>query len=91
MLNDTFAKILPALEGLLIRTGVGVKDIGTAKVWTEKLRHFRPSHEFLNGKEIEKFGFLWDLRVAGIFVDAMKEIVLFIIMRSKDDIVDDSL
>ena len=91
MLNDTFAKILPALEGLLIRTGVGVKDIGTAKVWTKKLRHFRPSHEFLNGEEFEKLGFLRNLCVAGIFVYAVKEIVLFVIVGGEDDIVDNSL
>jgi hypothetical protein len=45
----------------------------------------------VNGEELQKLGIKRYLSIAGILVDSVKEIGLFIVVRSEDNVVDDSL
>ena len=50
-----------------------------------------PAHELGDGEEFEEGGFLGDESVTGFGVDAVEEVVLFVVMGCEDDVVDDSL
>ena len=93
VLNDTLAEILPSLVGLLIcgLTRSNIEDIGAAEMRTKELRNFWPSHEFVDGEELEELGIKWYLGISGIFVNAVEEVGLFVVVGGEDDIVDDSL
>ncbi len=58
---------------------------------TKKLCDFWPSHEFVYREELEELRVKWDLLEAGIFVNAVKEVGLFIVIRSENNIVYSSL
>ena len=60
-------------------------------MWTEDLGDFRPTHEFVNGKQLKKLGFEGNLRVPRIAVDSVEEVGLFIIVGGEDHVVDGSL
>lgn len=45
----------------------------------------------MNSKESQKLCFSWNFGVACIFVDSVEKIVLFVVIGSKDDKVDDAL
>jgi hypothetical protein len=45
----------------------------------------------VNGEELEELGVEGDLVVSGIFVDAVEEVGLLVVVGGEDDIVDDSL
>jgi hypothetical protein len=93
MLDDTLAEILPSLVSLLIcrLTRSNIEDICAAEMRTKELRNFWPSHEFVNGEELEELGIEWYLGISGISVNAMEEVGLFVVVGGEDDIVDDSL
>jgi hypothetical protein len=93
MLDDTLAEILPSLVSLLIcrLTRSNIKNICAAEMRTKELRNFWPSHEFVNGEELEELGIEWYLGISGISVNAMEEVGLFVVVGGEDDIVDDSL
>jgi hypothetical protein len=55
------------------------------------LRNFWPSHEFVNGEELEELGIKWYLGISGISVNAVEEVGLFVVVGGENDIVDDSL
>ena len=45
----------------------------------------------MDGEELEELCIEGNLGVSGIFVDAVEEVGLFVVVGGKDDIVDDSL
>ena len=45
----------------------------------------------MDGKELEQLRIEGNLGVAGVFVDAVQEIRLLVVIGSEDDVVDDSL
>jgi hypothetical protein len=93
VLDDALAEILPSLVSFLIcrLTRSNIEDICAAEMRTEELRDFWPSHEFVNGEELEKLGIEWYLGISGISVNAVEEVGLFVVVGCEDDIVDDSL
>ena len=93
MLDNTLAKILPSLICLLVcRLALrDIEHISAAEVGTEQLGNFWPSHEFVNGEEFEKLCIERDLVDSGVFLYAVEEVGLFIVVGGEDDIVDDSL
>ena len=93
MLNDSLAKILPSFVGLRVGrlSGSSIKDIGAAEVRAEELRNFWPSHKFMDGEEFEELGVKGNLLNTGVFVDAVEEVGLFVIIGGEDNVVDDSL
>lgn len=50
-----------------------------------------PAHEFRDGEGFEELLLVGDEGVAGVGVDAVEEVGLFIVMRGEKDIVYDSL
>jgi hypothetical protein len=93
VLNDTLPEILPSLIGLLI-CGLprsNIEDISAAEMGTEELCDLGPSHEFVNGEELEELGVEWYLGISGISVNTVEEVGLFVVVGSEDDIVYDSL
>ncbi len=60
-------------------------------MFSEILRYDRPPHYLVDGKEFEKLGFEGYLGVAGVFLNAVEEIGLFIIEGGEDGVEDDSL
>ena len=95
--DDAFAEVLPALVGFGVG-GVGggggggrVEDVGGAEVGAEFLGDDGPAHEFGDGEEFEELGFRGDEAVAGVGVDAVQEVGLFVVVGGEDDVVDDSL
>ena len=93
VLNNTLTKILPSLVGLWVGglSGSGIEDVGAAEVRTKELGYFGPSHEFVNGEQFEELGLERNLLDAGVFVDSVEEVGLFVVVRGEDNIVDDSL
>ena len=93
VLNDTLAEVLPSLICLLVRRLAlcGVEHICAAEVWAEKLCNFWPSHEFVDSEQFEELGVERDLIDSGVFLYAVEEVRLFVVVGGEDDIVDDSL
>ena len=93
VLNDTLAQVLPALVCLCVGRlpWSRIEDVGAAEVRAEELSYLGPSHEFVDGKQLEQLRIEGDLGVAGVFVDAVQEIRLLVVIRREDNIVDDSL
>lgn len=93
VLDNALAQVLPPLVGLFIcrLSGLSVKDVGAAQMRAESLGDFGPSHQLVNCKEPEKLSILRNLRVSGVSVYALKEVVLFVVVGSKDYKVDDAL
>jgi hypothetical protein len=96
MLNDSLSQILPSLKRLRVAVRCGGslgrgKDIGGAEVRAEVLRDFGPAHELVHGEELEKLGVKGDLCVAAVFMDAVEEVGLFVVVRGEDDVVDYAL
>jgi hypothetical protein len=91
--DDTLTEILPSLVCLLIcgLTRSNIEDIRAAEMRTKELRDFWPSHEFVNGEELEELGIEWYLGISGISVYAVEEVGLFVVVGCEDHIVDDSL
>ena len=58
---------------------------------TEFLGDDGPPHEFGDGEEFEELGFWRDEGVAGVGVDAVEEVGLFVVVGGEDHIVDYSL
>jgi hypothetical protein len=75
------------LGGLL---GLGVEDVGVAQVRAELLGDHGPAHQLGDGKELHQTGFLGDLRQSRVLLDAVQEIRLLIIVRGKNNIVDNA-
>ena len=93
VLDNSLAKILPSLERLLVTRLVrfGVKDVCAAQVRPKFLCYHGPTHDFMNGEELEKLGFEGYLGIARISLNPMKEVGLFVVVWGKDDVEDDSL
>ena len=93
VLNDTLAQVCPALVRLGIRglIGVGVEDVGAAQVGSKDFGHFGPTHKFVDCEETEQPGIEGNLRVACVFIDAMQEVRLFIVVGGEDYVVYNSL
>ncbi len=89
--DDSLAEVFPTLMGFLVWSGRGREDIGGEKVGAEDFGDFRPAHDLVDGKKFEELGFKGDLGIAGIFVDAVEKVRLFVVVGSEDDEVDDSL
>jgi hypothetical protein len=91
--NDTLAQILPSL----VRLRVGrlardrIKDIGCAEMGTKQPSDFWPSHELMNGEELEELCVERDLLESGVFVDSVEEIGLFVVIWGEDNVVDSPL
>ncbi|KAG4435639.1 hypothetical protein IFR05_008886 [Cadophora sp. M221] len=45
-----------------------VEDVGSAEVGAAELGNFRPTHEFVDGEELEELRFEGHMRVAGISI-----------------------
>lgn len=45
----------------------------------------------MDGEELEKLGVQGDLRIPGVAVDSVKEVVLFVVVGCQDDEVDYAL
>jgi hypothetical protein len=91
--DDSFAEVFPTLKGMTVARLVrfGVEDVGTAEVWAEGFCDVGPSHEFGNCELFQELSFHGHERVAAVFLNAVEEIGLFIVVWSEDDIVDDAL
>ena len=50
-----------------------------------------PAHEFGDGEEFEELGFGWDEGVAGVGLDAVEEVGLFVVVGREDNVEDYSL
>lgn len=70
---------------------LGIKNIGTAKMRSEYLSDFRPSHQLVYCEKLEELGIGRYLGVAGVFVDTVKKVGLFVVVGCENDIVDDPL
>jgi hypothetical protein len=71
--------------------GPCIEDVGAAEVGTEYSGDFWPSHELVDGEESQELCIERDLRVTRVFVDAVEEVGLFVIVWCEYDIVDDPL
>jgi hypothetical protein len=93
VLYDTFAEVGPTLVGFGVAglVGLDIEDIGTTKVGSKYSGDLGPAHEFVDSKEVEQFGIGRDLGVAWVFVDAVEEVGLLIVIRGEDYVVDYSL
>ena len=91
VLDDALPEILPSLMCLLIGTLGAIEYISAGKVGTEHLGDFGPSHEFVDGEEFEELGFQGHLSVAGVSLDAVQEVGLFVVVGGEDDEIDDAL
>lgn len=91
--DNALAQVLPSLVGLFIcrLPGLSVEDVGAAQMRAEFLGDFRPPHQLVNCEEPEKLGIRGNLRVSGVAVYALKEVVLFVVVGSKNYKVNDAL
>ena len=92
MLDDALAEVLPPRVRFRV-AGVrgGGEDVGGAEVRAEALGDDRPAHEFGDGEEFQQLGFVGNLGVAGVGVDAVQEVGLLVVVRGEEDVVDDAL
>ena len=72
-------------------SGRSGEDISRAKVSAKSLGNDGPSHELRNGECFEELLLIRDERVAGVGVDAVEEIGLFVVVGGEEDVVDYSL
>ena len=92
VLDDALAEILPAgLSFGVVLVGFGGEDIGGAEVRAETLGDDGPAHELGNGEGFDEVFFFGDEGVAGVVVDAVEEVGLFVVVGSKEDVEDYSL
>lgn len=76
---------------MIRRCGRSGEDVGRAKVSAKSLGNDGPSHEFRNGECLEELLLARDEGVAGVGVDAVEEIGLFVVVRGEEDVVDYTL
>ena len=92
MFNNAFSQILPAGEGFGV---VGVRGCGEnvcrAEMRAEALGNDGPAHEFGDCEGFEEFFFFGDEGVAGVGVDAVEEVRLFVVVWCEEDVEDYSL
>ena len=93
VLDDTLAEVQPAgvRFGFFALFRRGGKDVGGAEVGAKFLGDDGPTHEFGYGEEFEELLFEGDEGVAGVRVDAVEEVGLFVVVGGEDDVVDYSL
>lgn len=93
VLDDSLAEIQPALVRLLIvrLTGLGVEDISFTQVRAKGLCDLWPAHELVNCEKLEKLCLLGDLADSGVLLDSVQQIVLLVVVRGKNDEVDNAL
>ena len=92
MLDNALAEVLPALVGFGVGFGGGgVEDVGGAEVGPKFLGDDGPAHQFRDGEEFDELGFGWNEAVAGVGVDAVEEVGLFVVVSGEDDVIDNSL
>ena len=95
VLNDPLAEILPAGVGFwvfLVRgCRRGGEDVGVEQVGAEELGNDGPAHEFGDREGFEQLLLAGDEGVASVGVDAMEEIGLFVVVRSEENVIYDSL
>ena len=69
----------------------GRENIGGIEVRAELFGDDGPPHEFGNSEEFEELSFGGDESVAGIGMDAVEEVGLFVVVRRENDVVNHSL
>lgn len=81
MLNDALPQILPSCMrfGIFGVFGCG-EDVVGAEVRAVCIGDYGPAHKFGYGEEFEEASFFGDEVVAGVEVDAVKEIRLFVVV-----------
>ena len=67
------------------------EDVSRTKMGAKTLGNNGPAHQFRDGEGFQKLLLIRDEGVAGIEVDAVEEIGLFIVVGSEEDVVDHSL
>ena len=75
----------------VVRVLGGGEDICGAEVRAEALGDDGPAHELGDGEGFEEFFLFGDLGVAGVGVDAVEEVGLFVVVGGEEDVEDDSL
>lgn len=92
VLDDPFAEIEVTSVGFGIfgRGGVG-ENVGSAEMRAEFFGDDGPAHEFGDGEEFKELGFGGDEGVAGVGLDAVEEVGLFVVVGGEDDVVDYTL
>lgn len=93
MLDDSLPKVLPSLMRLRvsIRGRLCGEDIGSTERRAILFGDKWPAHEFWIGEELEERSFFGDEGVAGIGVDTMEKVGLFVVVGGKDYVEDDAL
>ena len=93
MLNNPLPEILPALMRLGVGIGgwLGGEDIGSTERRAVLFGDEGPAHEFWHCEKLEEGGFFGDEGVAGVGVDAVEEIGLFVVVRGENYIEDYAL
>lgn len=92
VLDDALAQIEEAGVGLgVFGRGCVGEDVGGAEVGAKFLGDDGPTHEFGDCEKFEELGFGGDEGVAGVGVDAVEEVGLFVVVGRKDDVEDYSL
>ena len=92
MLDDAFSEILPAGESFRVGwVWGGGKDVRGTEVRAETLGDDGPAHEFRDGEGFEEGLFFGDEGVAGVGVDAVEEVGLFVVVGGEEDEEDYSL
>lgn len=92
VLDDPLAQVLPSLVGFGVRGGakLGVKDVRLAEMRSVELLDVGPSHKLLHCELLEQLSLKGDLRVAGVRLNAVHQVVLLVVMSRKDGEVDDT-
>ena len=72
-------------------SGCSGEDVSRTQMGAKALGNNGPAHQFRDGEGFQKLLLVRDERVAGIGVDAVEEVGLFIVMGSEEDVVDHSL
>ena len=92
MLDDPLTEVQIASVGFWVcgrrRRG---EDVSGAEMGAIFSSHDWPAHEFRDRKELEEGSLGGDEGVAGVEIDTVEEVGLFVVMGGKDYVVDDSL
>ena len=94
MLDNALAEVEPAGVSFGIGGFIGGsrgEDVGGAEVGAEFFSDDGPAHEFGDGEEFEELLFGGSEGVAGVGVNAVEEVGLFVVVGGKDDVVSNSL
>ena len=92
MFNDALSKILPSCVSLGVFRILGRREnVCGAEMGPEALGDDGPAHEFGDGEGLEEFFLFGDFGVAGVGVDAVEEVGLFVVVGGEEDVVDYSL